>query len=205
MNPYANPNIAHYSGKNELETERKVFHCAALMRAYVKGDVLECGAGQGHLTDALTKHNAAVRSVLCIDYSDYNKDFLLKKGYAFKKVDLDKHPYLQKAEAFDTIISCDVIEHLLSPYLHLIECFRLLRKGGWMVLSTPQASKSRITVPHINYFSPESIELCLKRAGFRRVVRIYNGVLSPLLTRITSRIPGIRSILNQGCYFVAQK
>jgi 2-polyprenyl-3-methyl-5-hydroxy-6-metoxy-1,4-benzoquinol methylase len=130
MKPYENPNIAHYSRKSELETERKVFHCAPLMRAYVAGAVLDCGAGQGHLTDALTKRNAAVRSVLCIDYSDYNKNFLIKKGYAFKKVDLDKCPYLPKAETFDTIISCDVIEHLLSPYLHLVECFRLLRKGG---------------------------------------------------------------------------
>jgi 2-polyprenyl-3-methyl-5-hydroxy-6-metoxy-1,4-benzoquinol methylase len=205
MNPYENPNIAHYSKKSELETERGVFHCAILMRAYVKGNVLECGAGQGHLTDALTKNNAAVKSVLCIDYSEYNKNFLLKKGYAFKKVDLDNYPYLPNSEAFDTVISCDVIEHLLSPYLHLVECLRLLKKGGWMILSTPEASKSKVTVPHINYFSPESIALSLKRAGFRRVIRTYNGVLSPKLTRITNSIPVIRSILNHGCYFVAQK
>jgi SAM-dependent methyltransferase len=203
-NPYENPNISHYEQESELDTERRVFHCHALMRPSVKGHVLDVGAGQGMLTDAFTRGNKSVKSVTCIDLSDYHGKLLRKKGYKVIKRDLDKFPYVT-GKQYDTIITSDVIEHLLSPYLHLVECHRLLRKGGTLIISTPQAEKTMVTHPHIIYFSPKGLELLLRRAGFKKVRRVYNGVLSPTLTRITSRIPVLRNILSNGCYYIATK
>ncbi len=204
-NCYANPNKEHYAGESELNTERGVFHCSGLMKPYVRGKVLDIGAGQGHMTDALVRDNPSVGDVLCLDCSDYHKRILEEKSYKFRAVDLDVYPYIKGKERFDTVLSCDVIEHLLSPYLHLVECYRLLQPGGYLILSTPQASKTGPSVPHLYYFSPEGIDLLMRRVGFKDIRRIYNGVLGRRLTELTSRLPVVRDIVNKGCYFVARK
>jgi SAM-dependent methyltransferase len=39
-------------------------------------------------------------------------------------------------ESFDTVVSTQVLEHVTNPELYLAECFRVLRPGGRMLLST---------------------------------------------------------------------
>jgi SAM-dependent methyltransferase len=59
--------------------------------------------------------------------------------------DATKTPF--KEETWDIITSFDVIEHLINPDDFLAECFRVLKRGGWFVLSTPNLADlySRIT------------------------------------------------------------
>ena len=199
---YSNPNIEYYRTVPELDN-RIVPHCALLLREYVRGDVLDVGAGHGAFTAALTNTNMVRRVVAC-DINNNNLCHLRKKHYITKRVNLDEYPY-NVGGPYDTIISADVIEHLLSPYLHLVELHRLLKPGGRLILVTPQVPRCNVTVPHIGYFSPESLEMMFRRVGFVSSTRIYNGVYSPQLTKITSKIPLLRNVLSVGCYYVVQK
>lgn len=42
-----------------------------------------------------------------------------------------------KDESWDVVTSFDTIEHLLVPDDFLLESFRVLKKGGWLVIETP--------------------------------------------------------------------
>ncbi len=90
------------------------------------GTVLDAGAGAGELSESLQKMGFSVTSC------DISPDSCSVKC---DKVDLNKPlPY---TKPFDHIACMEVIEHLENPY-HLIREFaRLTKKGGVLILSTP--------------------------------------------------------------------
>jgi 2-polyprenyl-3-methyl-5-hydroxy-6-metoxy-1,4-benzoquinol methylase len=80
-------------------------------------------------------------------------------------------------DTFDVITMSHLIEHVPDPIELLKECHRILKPGGKVVLTTPNAScwghrlfrKSwRGLEPprHLHIFSPSSIQQTLRRAGF---------------------------------------
>lgn len=203
---YDNPNIAFYEKTSELDNERGLFHCAEIMSKYCYGKVLDVGAGQGSVTQALTRNTFVIEDITAIEKSYYNIRHLRKIGIRnIISFNIDQYPFPLASETFDTIICTDVIEHLLSPYLLLTEIHRLLKPNGNLILVTPDARRAPITTPHIHYFSPATIECMFKRTGYYRIKRIYNGILSPKLTNLIQHIPLIRGILSNGCYYIARK
>jgi len=86
-------------------------------------------------------------------------------------------------EPFDLVVSTEVVEHLYSPHAWAIGCFRALRPGGTLVLSTPfhgwfknvaLAISGRLDDHHdalregghIKFFSRRTLEALLTEAGF---------------------------------------
>jgi len=81
---------------------------------------------------------------------------------------------------FDTIIALEIIEHLYNVNTFLNECYRLLKKGGKLIISTPNVKywMNRIWLlfgddrwfdnqgTDYFYFSPESLKKILERHGF---------------------------------------
>ncbi len=53
------------------------------------------------------------------------------------KHDLNNHPYPFKDGEFDLILATNVMEHLKDDAKFLKECHRILRKGGYLVISVP--------------------------------------------------------------------
>lgn len=51
----------------------------------------------------------------------------------------DEFPYPFKKESFDSIVAGEIIEHLKRPFDFLCECRRILKKGGLLILTTPNA------------------------------------------------------------------
>lgn len=73
--------------------------------------------------------------------------YLFGPGVEFVGADIPGNPHATLAlnadatvpaqdETFDTVLSTQVLEHVGDPALYLSECFRLLRPGGRMLLST---------------------------------------------------------------------
>jgi SAM-dependent methyltransferase len=68
--------------------------------------------------------------------------------------DMTRMPYLDGA--FDTVVSCDVLEHIPDDRLALAECRRVLRRGGMAILTVPQSDDLQSTVEDPSIDSPET-------------------------------------------------
>src|SRR5215831_16000889 len=95
------------------------------------GDLLDFGAGTGHLTSRLF-HSGLFRSVSGADLYARPRELPPQIGW----IEGDLNDRLQSpAGAFDTIVAAEVIEHLENPRAVGRELFRLLRAGGLLILS----------------------------------------------------------------------
>jgi glycosyltransferase involved in cell wall biosynthesis/SAM-dependent methyltransferase len=58
--------------------------------------------------------------------------------------DAEKHVYPYADEAFDTVLCCELIEHLFEDPMHMMsEINRILKPGGHLVLTTPNIGSLR--------------------------------------------------------------
>lgn len=90
---------------------------------------------------------------------------------------------------FDVVLAADVIEHLRDGAALLRECYRVLRPGGYVIISTvnawdlrrwthPRLGKvwSALTDPtHVKFYSPFELQATLRDAGFEQV-RAWAGL-----------------------------
>ena len=78
----------------------------------------------------------------------------------FATANIEAHPLPFPPETFDLVVFCEVIEHLtLDPTWALVEMHRVLKKDGYLVLSTPNALRwdylRRMLIGR-NYYPPYS-------------------------------------------------
>lgn len=92
-------------------------------------------------------------------------------------------------ENYDVITLWDVVEHFSDPRAELLEINRLLKKDGYLFLSTINIGSlvARLMGPrwpwlmdmHIFYFTPKTIECLLKQTGFHLVkIQNYTHIIS---------------------------
>jgi 2-polyprenyl-3-methyl-5-hydroxy-6-metoxy-1,4-benzoquinol methylase len=120
----------------------------ALVQKYVRPadladrHVLEIGCGRGELARALATSTAIPRRLVAADFAQSavrlgaargRRDGLTCVSWMVADVQAIGLP----AETFDTIISCETIEHLTDPVGALREFHRLLKPGGRVVVTTP--------------------------------------------------------------------
>ena len=95
------------------------------------------------------------------------------------KHDLNVFPYPIKNETYDTVIAGDIIEHVLKPYDFLLECHRILKANGTLILTTANATSLYYITnpnvcgegdnPHVYAWTPPQFEKLVKRAYFHIV------------------------------------
>lgn len=100
--------------------------------------ILDVGCGDGlfmdRMRDALKDRKKV--SIWGVDYSKYKLKKAEKKGHSVKWCDLEKGlPFEDKT--FDVVYAAELIEHLYNPDFFLEECYRVLRKDGVVIISTP--------------------------------------------------------------------
>lgn len=185
---------ATYFAPQELKSERKIaWEYGRLMRlARLEPeqplDVLDagCGAGPGLRFFAAQGHRVTGldRSFLALERASRQV-----RGARLVQADLQAGlPFA--AQSFDLVVLGDVIEHVPDGLSLLRECYRVLRPGGHLVLSTVnrwdvrrffqgQRWSGRADPTHVHLYSPLELRKALVRAGFRSV-RLRAGA-KPLL------------------------
>lgn len=160
-----------------------------LLELDAKGDLLDFGSGTGNLVKQFQKLNR-FNSLTAIDIIE--KPVEIDNFIQWISWDLNETTNLPN-QAFDIIISSEVIEHLENPRAVVREWFRLLRSGGTLVFSTPNNESLRSLLAllvqghfvsfgdncypaHITALLRKDIERILKEAGFYSPKFIFTDV-----------------------------
>ncbi|MCC5910850.1 MAG: class I SAM-dependent methyltransferase [Clostridiaceae bacterium] len=147
------------------------------------GVAIDVGAGSGAFALAL-KDTEVFEDVIALDLSEDCVNTCKKSGLTGVKGvinDMDDN-------YAELICMNDLIEHVYDPLELVLECRRVIKEGGYLQIATPNGEgfdfrilkeeTKNITPPeHINYFNTSSIEVLLKRAGFKEIIVETPGML----------------------------
>ena len=118
-----------------------------------------------------------------------------KRVMEFKHFNVEKEEFPYRAGSFDLVVFCEIIEHLtVDPVHSLVQINRLLRKGGHMIITTPNVLRYENVVKlilgknvhdhysgygaygrHNREYTPGELRLLVEALGFS-VSRLYTKV-----------------------------
>jgi SAM-dependent methyltransferase len=132
---------------------------------YIKGDILEVGAGIGNFTSKLSRYG----KVTAIDY-----DFSYKNA---NYGDIEKGRYFFGDKKFDSIVCMNVLEHIKDDKKALSNMFNLLKPGGKIILLAPafQFAYSDLdkNLGHFRRYTKDQLSNLLKTSGYSLLTNRY--------------------------------
>lgn len=151
---------------------------------------IDVGAGYGTFCQELSSRKIFKRVVAIEPTPDS------AKSCKDKKIETIEKPIEKVNEingGVDVISSFEVIEHLFSPEEYLLNCNRLLNKGGLFIVTTPNAKGFDVEIlqelsdtfdmEHINLFNTHSLPLLVRKCGFEVIEIITPGKLDVELVK----------------------
>jgi SAM-dependent methyltransferase len=127
--------------------------------------VLDIGAGRGHMARRVAGWLSAAGGNVADQMvaADLDPAVFEATEVPFQRIDFNA-PMPFDDGTFDLLYAIEVTEHLHRPYDFLAECFRLLRPGGWLVVSTPNLLELQSRLRFLftgfgNLYQPPSIDL----------------------------------------------
>ena len=132
---------------------QRLFKAYVVAQEYVRGDVLEVGCGEGRGFDLLIPKAVSFSAV---DKIRPVIDRLKNKYPAARLMSMNIPPLTGLADnAYDVVVSFQVIEHIQDDGLFLQEINRVLKPGGIALLTTPNRKLSLTRNPwHIREYLP---------------------------------------------------
>lgn len=158
--------------------------------------ILDVGCGSGWVAKEFLKKNI---KVISLDISKKNPS-IVKKLYQSQNhfplvADSFKLPF--QSDSVDCAIASEIIEHIIEPKEFLRELFRVVKKGGKVLISTPYKEKIRYVLcvhcnkktpvnAHLHSFDEMILESFSKEIGSKKFEKIIfgNKVLIFLRTHI---------------------
>lgn len=152
-----------------------------------KGDkFLDVGCGDGIIAYFAKKN---YRQIYGVDVSDIALKIAERRGVITRKINVNNEALPFENNYFDAITCLDVIEHVFEPVDLINEISRVLKKGGIVIISTPNirywhhlfdlAIRGRFPKTsgdtehydggHLHYFTFWDIEKILRKKGLRIV------------------------------------
>lgn len=160
---------------------------AALGEFDSSGRMLDVGCGTGAITARL---RAPGREVYGCDASESGTLHAVATLGADRvrrtHADADLRELFPGIDAWDVLVSCEVVEHLYDPRAFARACFQGLRSGGSLVITTPYHGRAKWLAlalaghvdqhvnplwdcGHIKFWSRDTLTKLLEEAGFRVV------------------------------------
>src|SRR3989338_714848 len=142
----------YYSDDSERLQDREVLAIGFLNSLGELIRVLDVGCGKGKFLSYLT-----TKDKTGFDISKTAIEALRKKGIKGKYGDVqDALPF--PSGSFDAVYCGEIIEHVLDTDFFLAECSRVLRKGGHLVITTPNFGSLRSAVEVLVGRQPKWLE-----------------------------------------------
>jgi spore coat polysaccharide biosynthesis protein SpsF (cytidylyltransferase family) len=131
--------------------------------------VLDLGSGRGEGSALLAKHVAEVRGA---DY-DATAAAEARARYNLSNLSFDVENAMAldyEDEAFDVVLSSNLMEHVPDDALMLQHCRRVLRTGGTLILEVPLLAERPFGAPlipsHLREYRPAPLLELIERSGF---------------------------------------
>ena len=130
------------------------YHAAA---ERIAGDVLEIGTGSGYGIEVVAPH---ARRFTTIDKHIPPQELLARTDVAFRQAVVPPLPFADAS--FDWVITFQVIEHIRRDGEFVREIHRVLRPGGQLIVTTPNAPMSLTRNPwHIREYTAAELRSLL--------------------------------------------
>ncbi len=165
-------------GESEHAFRYKNIFAKVIKDAGISKKILDVGAGDGILASELAKNN----TVVCAEINKTRIKRLKEKGLRVIDQDIEEK-WKAKDNSFDTVIMTEVLEHCFATSHILHESYRVLKKGGRVIITTPNITSighrmqillgrepsyySHTSFEHIRIFTPQSLKIMMKKSGFR--------------------------------------
>lgn len=165
MNPLATAERVSRDPSDNFVFQRSLLayrHAAGL----VSGRVLEIGTGTGYGIELIAPN--AERFVTVDKFAA--PGLALPANAEFRQMRVP--PLAFGDEAFDCVLSFQVIEHIRRDADFVREVARTLRPGGRFIVTTPNAPRSLTRNPwHVREYTADGLDALLRRNGFSEVER----------------------------------
>lgn len=135
---------------------------------YSKGLVLDAGSGRGAWKDVIERE-AVRESVDLAPKAEEQVTWI---------ADLTSMP-LVPSNRYDAAVCHQVLEHVPDPAAAVAELHRVIKPGGFLVISVPHLSRQH-ELPHDYFrFTPAGLKRLLSDAGYQSIsVQTYGGVFT---------------------------
>jgi 2-polyprenyl-3-methyl-5-hydroxy-6-metoxy-1,4-benzoquinol methylase len=153
--------IASESLSSDNPIHQRLLKPYYLSQSYISGDVLEVGCGEGRGVELVMP---LAKSFTGIDKIAEVVDNLKLKYPAGDFRQMHIPPFKGLADnAYDVVISFQVIEHIRNDFDYLSEIFRVLKPGGKALITTPNIKMSLSRNPwHIREYTAEQLGVLVK-------------------------------------------
>ena len=135
---------------------------------------MDMGCGQGEL---LQHANTKGLSGFGLDITRHNAESTLRLGFPSLVTDLN-HPLPFASDSLGGITLIEVIEHVIQAEFLIRELYRVIRPGGWLILTTPNVvhwtyrfraltgHAPKQEGYHFRFFTKKSLNNILHDSGF---------------------------------------
>ena len=162
---------------------RRLFVYPTIKR-FCKGDVLDIGCGIGLF---LEYYKAGVGT----DINEHCVEFCVERGIHAKIMKEDTLNF--QNSTFDTLIMDNVMEHISNPAPLLMECDRVMKPDGALIILVPGLKGFSQDPDHEVFYDFDKLRTTLQISGFK----VYQKHSIPF--------PGLSSYLSAFCFMVVAK
>ncbi|GCC52125.1 class I SAM-dependent methyltransferase [Chryseotalea sanaruensis] len=141
---------------------QRLFKAYVAAQPFVNGDVLEVGCGEGRGIDLMLPQSA---SFTAVDKIESALGKLRVKYPSGKFLAMNIPPLGElKDNAYDVLITFQVIEHIEDDELFLKELHRVLKPGGVALVTTPNRKMSLTRNPwHVREYLADELKMLAKK------------------------------------------